>query len=134
MQPFNHQSQYLRPPTSKRRDTPEAHLWCEGLPKEWQEQVIAPLVFEIQREYEVAARRVIGKDEDDAPCYCDYRYALTELCCDDADVFFEAPTYAEELTAWRLRDTRWLIRRRIITRDDCESARAFYCLSENMPR
>jgi hypothetical protein len=124
----------LQPPKWRQRSETDAHPWRQGLPKAWQDQVVAPLVFEIQREYEVAASRVIGRDEDAACCYCAYSYSLTELCCDDGDVLFEAAAYAEELSAWRLHDGRWLIRRTFNTRDDCGHARPFYCLSEKMPR
>ena len=111
------------------------HPRHRGLPAHWGDSVVAPLVFEVQREYEIPAARIIGRDEDDLSCYCAYSYSLPELCCDDDDVFYEAAVYAEELCAWRLRDGRWLVRRIVLTRDDEEeSAEASYCLSEAMPR
>jgi hypothetical protein len=97
--------------------------------------VVVPRVFEIQREYEVAAARVIGRDDSAAPCFCAYSYRSTKLCCDDNDVFYEATIYCEELSAWRLRDGRWLSWRLVVTGDDDgEKAGVRYALSEKMPR
>jgi hypothetical protein len=111
-----------------------AHRWNQGLPANWEYLVIVPLVFEIQREYEVAATRVIGQDTGGASCYCSYHYIRTELGYNDDDVLYEAVVYAEEQSGWRLSDGRWLVRRSLATRDDCENPRVDFCLSEKMPR
>jgi hypothetical protein len=107
-------------------------VWRQNLPREWQEMVVAPLQLDSQRDYEMAAERVIGRDEDDEPCYCVYRYIVTETRSDDDEEFYQIAAYAESLSAWRLRDGRWLIHR-LIARDG-EPGTGFYSFSETMPR
>ena len=108
--------------------------WHEGLPPEWAAMAIAPLDFRHYREYEMAAERVLGSDEDGAYCYTAYSFRLTEARCDDGEEFYLETVYGETLCAWKLRDERWLIRRVIVRGEDFRHARAFYSFSDTMPR
>ncbi|HEY3432876.1 MAG TPA: hypothetical protein VGK09_10040 [Rhodocyclaceae bacterium] len=108
--------------------------WQDGLPKEWWDMAIAPLYLRHYKEYEIQAERSLGYDEDNAPCFCTHRYQLSELRSEDGEEFYEATTYAEALTAWRLRDGRWLIHRIVMRHEDCRDVRGFYSFSETMPR
>jgi hypothetical protein len=108
--------------------------WRRDLPAAWCDQVIAPITSEMLREYEIAADRTNGFDENDEPCYCAFRYVLTELRSDDDDVFYEEPVYAESLTAWRLRDGRWLILRKVTGNCSLGTEHRFFSLSDSMPR
>lgn len=109
------------------------HPWRNGLPGCWLEKVVQPSGFEIQREYEVAAARVLGHDANDIPCFCAYSYALTQLCCEDDDVLYEIVVYAEERVGWRLTDGRWLIRHAVSATEDCDHSRSWLTLSDAMP-
>lgn len=109
--------------------------WREELPEAWRGEVVVPRVFSVQREYEIAARRVLGAPgHGEAACYCRYDVVLTALRSDDDEAWFTAATYGERLTAWRLRDDRWLIHRRIQFGEDCDQARSFFSFAEEMPR
>jgi hypothetical protein len=106
--------------------------WKQGLPKEWQRLAIAPLAIERFRDYEVAAERLVGRDDDEQPCYCNSRFVVMETRSDDDEEFYQVVAYAEALTAWRLRDGRWLIYREI--KRDGERGNSFYSFGEAMPR
>jgi hypothetical protein len=108
--------------------------WWRDLPAKWSGLVVVLTRFDVAREYEIFADRTCGYDEDDAPCYCAYRYLQTALRADDDDIFYEELLYAESLTAWRLRDERWLIFRKIAGNDDCNSTHSLYSFSDSMPR
>lgn len=107
--------------------------WDVHLPAEWRDAVDAPLHFRSYSEYEMYARRAIGYDADDQPCFTTYSFALTRLVSDDDDEFYEEISCSELLAAWRLRDERWLIFRQTSS-GQSESARGFYAISPNMPR
>jgi hypothetical protein len=51
---------------------------------------------------------------------------------DDDEEFYQVVAYAELLSAWRLRDGRWLIYR-LIKREG-ERGSGFYSFSDRMPR
>lgn len=124
-----------RPYRSHRAD-PESvarRRWRE-LPTAWRDRAVEPLRFVVHADYEALAFRALGYDEDEKPCFCAYQYATGELLSDDDEEFYEVVTYAESLAAWRLRDGRWLIHRRIVTGLDDTRAQSFYSLSETMPR
>lgn len=93
-----------------------------------------PIDFDVFREFEIAADRTIGYDDDHQPCYCATRYVLSDLRSDDDDVFYEEPVYAEFRSAWRLRDERWLIFRKLIANHACGAAHSFFSFSDSMPR
>ena len=112
----------------------ERIAWAEDLPKPWRSFAVVPLRFEIFREYEMSAERALGYDECDLPCYCAYRYVLTELKSDENDVFYEAPSYAESVKSWRLRDDRWLVLRNVIANFELGAVHSFFSISETMPR
>lgn len=114
---------------------PEAAIrWSEGLPAEWREQVVAPLYFDHYKEYLVKAARILGRDEDDQPCYCAYCYVLEKEPDPARPGRCRELTYAETVRAWRLRDGRWLIHRVIIRHGEQSKARGFFSLSPCMPR
>lgn len=106
--------------------------WKRDLPKEWQRLVVAPLSVERFRDYEMAAERFIGRDEDEAPCYYSSRFVVMETRSDDDEEFYQVAAYAESIKAWRLRDGRWLSHR-LITREG-ERGSSFYAFGESMPR
>lgn len=112
---------------------PSEPNWLEHLPAEWRETVEPPLYFERYSEYEIRAERTVGYDADDQRCFTAHRYVLTSLASDDDEEFYELVTYSEEMAAWRLRDERWLVYRRIST-NNCNQSRSFYTLSPDMPR
>jgi hypothetical protein len=115
-----------------RRKRQPAIDWRRDLPKEWQRLVISPLVVERFRDYEMAAERFVGRDEDNQPCYCSSRFVVMETRSDDDEEFYQIAAYAESLKAWRLRDGRWLIFR-LISREG-ERGSGFYSFSDRMPR
>jgi hypothetical protein len=108
--------------------------WRRKLPSAWKDLVVAPISFDIFQEFEIAADRTLGYDEDDQPCYCASRYVVSELRSDDDDVFYEEPVHAETLLAWRLRDERWLIFRKIVGNCGLGAAHSFFSFSDSMPR
>lgn len=108
--------------------------WQLNLPFAWKDLVVSPISFDIFREYEMAADRVLGYDEDESPCYCAFRYVLTGLCSDDDEMVYEAPIHAESLNAWRLRDGRWLTFRNVVGNTESGSTHSFFAFSESMPR
>lgn len=101
--------------------------WNEDLPTKWQAQIVAPLYFDHYIEYEIAAERIIGRDEDDAACFCTFSYV-------QAEAGPEYRTWAETLKAWRLRDGRWLTYRVVVRNGQLARGRGFYTLGNSMPR
>ncbi len=109
--------------------------WESQLPRSWREQVVEPVEFEVFREYEMAAQRITGHDEDGLACYCAHSVTITELRSDDDEDYYQVVAYAEHLSAWRLRDGRWLIHRTIIVDETApEDARSFFSFGDAMPR
>ncbi len=39
----------------------------------------------------MAADRICGRDAVNEPCFCAFRYVLTQLRSDDDEVYYEAP-------------------------------------------
>ncbi|NTV70380.1 MAG: hypothetical protein HGA71_09560 [Azonexaceae bacterium] len=107
--------------------------WTEHLPAIWRDLVDAPLHFKRYSEYEISAERTLGYDADDHPCFTSHRFMLTSVASDDDEEFYEVVSYSEEMAAWRLRDERWLVFRRIST-SHCYPSKGFYVLSPDMPR
>ncbi len=108
--------------------------WRQGLPSHWREQVIAALDFDIHRDPELAAERIFGRDEDGEPCYYAHRWTLSAPCSDDDEEFYMVATAGESVTAWRLRDGRWLVCRVVLGNERCTPPQPFYLFSERMPR
>lgn len=119
-------------PHSRRMGHGKGTDWQLGLPSEWRDCVVVPLWRSTYRDYEMAAERIVGHDEDDQPCYCRSSFIVTETRSEDDEEFYQVAAYAEVLTAWRLRDGRWLIHR-LITREG-EQGTAFYSFGDAMPR
>lgn len=107
--------------------------WWRNLPTEWRDMVVTPLAFDLFREADLDAERVFGYDHDGVACYYAHRYVLREPRSDDGEEFYAAPAYAESVSAWLLRDERWLIHRIVRVGEDC-GGRGFYSFSESMPR
>ena len=108
-------------------------LWRCGLPAKWRDAVVVPLEMKTHRDYEADAVRTLGRDEDGGLCFSTHRYVLREFRSDDGDDFFMAPIYGEALSAWRLRDGRWLLYRIVAVGEELENARGFFVLSESPP-
>lgn len=108
--------------------------WRRHLPAEWSEQVVAALDFASFREYEIAAGRCFGYDEDGAGCYYAHDYALEETRSDDDESYYRVIAYGETVRAWRLRDGRWLNFRQARGGDDGAPHRGFFTLTETPPR
>lgn len=109
-------------------------FWTRDLPRRWRAMAVAPLDLAIHRDYEADAVRAIGTDEDGLPCFTAHRFVLGETRSDDDDDFYTEVAYAESLSAWRLRDGRWLILRVVVRDGEIERGRAFYSFGESMPR
>ena len=109
-----------------------ALYWQTDLPPDWRDTVVAPLAVTTYRDHEMAAERIVGVDEDDRPCYCAARFIVAETRSDDDEEYYQITAYAEALSAWLLRDGRWLVHRLITC--DGERGRAFYTFAERMPR
>lgn len=110
------------------------HPWRRELPAAWRAQVIVPIAFEIHCDAELAAQRVFGRDADGARCYYAHEWMLSEPCSDDDEEYYLRAAAGEAVTAWLLRDERWLVRRMVIGNDACGPGQVFYVLSETMPR
>ena len=108
--------------------------WTEELPTVLQALVVPPTRFDVHRDYEMLAEHTHGRDAANAPCYNAFHFVLTQLRSDDDEFFYEAPVYAESLTAWRLVDARWLVCRTVVDRFDCSEAHTSYSISASMPR
>lgn len=119
--------------TDKPRKDQSSIDWKTNLPAEWQGTVEVPLYFRHFSEYEINAQRCLGYDADDRPCFIAHSYELTRLTTDDDEEFYESVTYSENMAAWRLRDERWLVFRKIGTGSGIQQ-RGFYALSPDMPR
>lgn len=128
-----HTALYTETPYAACPRGPDVH-WNDELPIDLQAFVVAPTHFDVHNEYELLAQHTRGSDAANAPCYSAFRYVLTQLRCDDDDSFYEAPVYAETLTAWRLVDTRWLVCRTVVSQFDCGNAHTSYSISDDMPR
>jgi hypothetical protein len=109
-------------------------FWTRDLPRQWRAMAVAPLDFTLHRDYEADAVRAVGTDEDGLTCFTAHRFVLGEIRCDDDDDFYTVVAYGESLSAWRLRDGRWLIRRVVVREGEIERGRAFYSFGESMPR
>lgn len=119
-------------PGHVRRPT-EAIKWQEGLPPEWADQVIAPLYFDHYMDYQIAAARILGRDEDDHVCYCAHSFVLESPATNGVHRQPAAMTYAESLRAWRLRDGRWLTHRVVVAPGATDKPRGFFALSNTRP-
>jgi hypothetical protein len=96
--------------------------------------VVAPVRFDVLQDYEIAADRTKGYDSAHRPCFCAFRYVLTQLRSDDDEVFYEAPVYSETLTSWRLPDDRWLVCHTTTGNADRGEVQTRLSLRDSMPR
>ncbi len=110
-----------------------AASWNNLLPAEWAKLAEPPLHFAHYSEYEIAAERTVGYDADDRPCFTAHRFMLTNPASDDDETFYPVVTHSEEMAAWRLRDERWLIFRKV-GNEHSDPPRVFYSFSQEMPR
>lgn len=113
--------------------------WQARLPPSWKGQVVVPLWVNVHRDHEVGAERWLGFNEDDQPCYCRYRFVVSGQEAPDHEAQGETETerrvsYCEDLTAWLMRDGRWVIHREILSQAERPTSYSFYALSERMPR
>lgn len=108
--------------------------WRRHLPAEWTGQVVEALDFASFRDYEMAAGRCFGYDEDGIGCYYAHDYAFEEVRSDDDESFYRIVAYGETARAWRLRDGRWLNFRQAHGGDDGSPQRGFFTLTETSPR
>jgi hypothetical protein len=111
--------------------TPDARIWLENLPEEWLNAVEAPLYYAHYREYEISAERAVGYDADDKPCFTCHRFLITQTSA--SNTAQPVVTFSERMSAWRLRDDRWLVFRRNSANHGSEPA-SFYAFSSTMPR
>lgn len=108
--------------------------WSDDLPPILKDLVVLPIRFDVAREYEMLADHTLGRDASNEPCYCAFRFVLTQLCSDDDEVFYEVPAHAELLTSWRLLDERWLVCRTTVNDFDRGEFQTSLSLSDSMPR
>lgn len=114
--------------------TQPAIAWSDDLPPTLQSLVVAPISFHVSKDYEIRADSTKGCDAANQPCFCKFRFVLTELRADEDDVFYEAPIYAETLTSWRLLDDRWLVRRTTVEKFEAGDFDTCFSISNTMPR
>src|SRR5450830_618830 len=107
--------------------------WSQDLPPALKDLVVAPVRFDVARDYEILADHTHGCDAANQPCFSEFRFVLTQLRSDDDEVFYEAPVYAESLTSWRLLDARWLVCRTRVGHIDHAGFQTSFSLSEAMP-
>lgn len=112
----------------------QAVAWMEELPSDLIGLVVAPVSFAVEQEYEIVADRSLGLDAEGQACFCAFRYVQTALRSDDDEIFYEAPVYAETLTAWRLPDNRWLASHKVIDHFGAGAVIPRLSLSRSMPR
>lgn len=103
------------------------------LPPEWRSQVVAAIDIETHREYEMPASRCFGYDADGSRCFYAHDYAVETTRSDDDEEFYRVVAYGETVRAWRLRDGRWLVYRRLQAGDECEPQRGFFTLADTPP-
>lgn len=108
--------------------------WQSLLPECWRAHAVAPRSFRVDREFEVPARRVLGQDAAGEPCFCAYDYRLIELRSDDDEELYSALTYEESVKAWRLRNGRWLVHRRLRPFGEEGETIASFDFADRMPR
>ena len=127
-------SSHLIPSGNEDREAEKAiRIWQEFLPDTWREAALVPLDFRHYREYEMDAQRYLGYDENGEVCFTRYDYTLSRLASDDGEEFYEVITHHEIVSAWRLRDERWLIFSKTGS-EHCHPPRGFYRFSSGMPR
>ena len=129
---------YKKLPNVIRTDCPHrlgaGTRWADELPPALKDLVVAPIRFDVFKEYELQAERTCGCDAANQPCYCAFQMVQTQLCSDDDEVFFTEPVYAESITSWRLLDERWLVcKTTVCGLEQTEFQSGFY-LSNTMPR
>ena len=108
--------------------------WADDLPPDLKDLVVAPIHFDVFREFEIQADHTCGRDASDQPCYNEFRFVVTQLCSDDDELYYETPVYAEATTSWRLLDERWLVCRTTVRSFEPEQVQTSFSLSEVMPR
>lgn len=108
--------------------------WLDDLPADLKDLVVPPVSFKVARDADLLADHTQGCDANNQPCYCEFRYVLTQLRSDDDEVFYDAPVYAESLRSWRLIDKRWLVCRTTVLNFDQAGCQTSLSLSEAMPR
>lgn len=108
--------------------------WSQDLPPPLKDLVLAPVNFDVARDYEIRAEHTQGRDAANRPCFSEFRFVLTQLRSDDDEVFYEVPVYAESQTAWRLFDERWLVCRTRVRGGAHAGSETSLALSDAMPR
>ena len=108
--------------------------WWQDIPPPIRSLGVVPVRFDVSQDYELAADRTQGYDGRHEPCYCAFRYVVTQLRSDDDELFYEAPVHAEMLTSWRLLDQRWLVCRTTVQNFDRGECQTSLSLSNAMPR
>jgi hypothetical protein len=131
----NLQCIYGRRPRPRQPGSP--HLcrpaWLEHLCPIWLGLIEQPRSFRVFREYEIPARRVVGHDAENVPCFQSYDYRLVDLRSDDDEDYYLAITYSESVDAWRLRDGRWLVHRRVEPLGDEDAEICSVSIDDRMP-
>lgn len=108
--------------------------WCEDLCPIWIDLVVPPCSFRVFRDHDVAARRVVGHDGSNTPCFQAYDYRRLDVRSDDDEEYYLAVSYSESVSAWRLRDGRWLVHRRVEPLGDEDAATSALSIDARMPR
>lgn len=124
-----------RPATGERGLARECRpSWLEDLCPIWIDLVVPPRSFRVFRDHEIAARRVVGHDGGDIPCFHAYDYRLLDVRSDDDEEYYLAVSYSESVSAWRLSDGRWLVHRRVEPLGEEDAAISATSIDERMPR
>ncbi|UHD17398.1 hypothetical protein [Thiocapsa bogorovii] len=108
--------------------------WREDLGPVWLDRVVPPRSFQVYRDHEIPARRVVGHDGDDVPCFQAYDYRRLDVRSDDDEEYYLAVAYSESLSAWRLHDGRWLVYRRVEPLGEEDAATCVLSIDDRMPR
>jgi hypothetical protein len=108
--------------------------WREDLCPVWLDRVVPPRSFRVYRDHEIPARRVVGHDGNDVPCFQAYDYRRLDVRSDDDEDYYLAVAYSESLSAWRLHDGRWLVYRRVEPLGEEDAATCVLSIDDRMPR
>lgn len=110
--------------------------WEAGLPKEYHSATVPPAALEKFEDEALSARRIKGFDTHGKLSYYYHTYVINRERFDEEGLFEESEAYRQEVTAWRLYTSVWLVRKyEAGALCDCASrlVKPSYTISESCP-